>query len=227
LQNRPHTYLRVMSMNLIAVACLLAFATYGAHADTVSVPDVDDDQLTSIYARDMEREPAPFAFGEKYMTGGAGEGMQMLGDGQFQYRQQVKSDSMLPAYCNPPNPCPKGYSESDHGCTEQFENTAEFSKSYQEAQNCICDQEHMRSCPVSRKDAIDNVPADVDELSSAIENYLQAKNGEKAPVAKKGDPDMNEENDEHPRKKRSAQATYNDEPLWQQGETLMHRAKKG
>lgn len=38
-------------------------------------------------------------------------------------------------------------------------------------------QEHMRSCPVSRKDAIDNIPTDVDDLSTAIENYLQAKVG--------------------------------------------------
>lgn len=40
-----------------------------AHADTVTVPDVDDDQLTAMYARDAEHEPAPFAFGSKFMSG--------------------------------------------------------------------------------------------------------------------------------------------------------------
>jgi hypothetical protein len=30
-------------------------------------------------------------------------------NGDYKFRQQVKSDSTLPAYCNPPNPCPKGY----------------------------------------------------------------------------------------------------------------------
>jgi hypothetical protein len=35
----------------------------------------------------------------------------------------------------------------------------------------------MRSCPVSRKEAIENIPTDVNDLSTAIENYLEAKVG--------------------------------------------------
>merc|ERR1712080_607509 len=31
-------------------------------------------------------------------------------------------NSMLPAYCDPPNPCPHGYTSQD-GCLEVFENT--------------------------------------------------------------------------------------------------------
>lgn len=55
---------------------------------------------------------------------------------------QVKSDNVLPAYCEPPNPCPLGYTAAD-GCLEEFENSAEFSRNYQANQECICDQEHM------------------------------------------------------------------------------------
>merc|ERR1712142_1293117 len=55
---------------------------------------------------------------------------------------------VLPAYCDPPNPCPKGYTQED-GCieVEEFENRAEFSRKYQASQNCMCDSEHMFSCP--------------------------------------------------------------------------------
>jgi len=59
-----------------------------------------------------------------------------------------KPDNVLPAYCNPPNPCPIGYTAED-GCLEEFENTAAFSREYQAAQDCMCDTEHMFDCPVS------------------------------------------------------------------------------
>merc|ERR1712080_295464 len=54
--------------------------------------------------------------------------------------------AVLPAYCDPPNPCPLGYTNAD-GCIEGFENTSEFSRRYQSTQNCICDTEHMFNCP--------------------------------------------------------------------------------
>ena len=38
--------------------------------------------------------------------------------------------ALLPAYCDPPNPCPPGYTERD-GCIEDFENSSEFSRIYQ------------------------------------------------------------------------------------------------
>merc|ERR1712107_972305 len=59
--------------------------------------------------------------------------------------RQIKS-SMLPAYCDPPNPCPLGYTAQD-GCIEDFENNSEFSQKYQASQNCMCDTEHMFACP--------------------------------------------------------------------------------
>ena len=55
---------------------------------------------------------------------------------------------VLPAYCDPPNPCPAGYTAED-GCigVEEFQNKAEFSRKYQASQSCMCDSEHMFSCP--------------------------------------------------------------------------------
>lgn len=63
-------------------------------------------------------------------------------------KQQVKTDATLPAYCDPPNPCPVGMTE-EQGCTMDFENTASFSREYQAAQECMCDAEHMFECPAS------------------------------------------------------------------------------
>lgn len=41
--------------------------------------------------------------------GGAGEGKQHLKpEGEQENKQEVKSDEVLPFYCHPPNPCPKG-----------------------------------------------------------------------------------------------------------------------
>merc|ERR1712113_90429 len=42
-----------------------------------------------------------------------------------QGNQAHSSSSMLPAYCDPPNPCPLGYTAAD-GCIEDFENTSEL-----------------------------------------------------------------------------------------------------
>ncbi|XP_071454949.1 neuroendocrine protein 7B2 [Hetaerina americana] len=73
-------------------------------------------------------------------------------------RPDSKSDAVLPAYCNPPNPCPIGYTESD-GCLETFENTASFSRDFQANQDCMCDSEHMFKCPGSRDDGGGDVTA--------------------------------------------------------------------
>lgn len=45
------------------------------------------------------------------LTGGAGEGVQTLNpENPVRNKNEVKTDATLPAYCNPPNPCPVGYS---------------------------------------------------------------------------------------------------------------------
>ncbi|KAI3422534.1 hypothetical protein GPALN_013039 [Globodera pallida] len=107
-----------------------------------SAPMFPDSQFIDLISRDIESFSGPLGVGHKFMSG-----VQQLGpEGPFEQRQQVKSDNVLPAYCEPPNPCPIGYDEKD-GCTEQFENTAEFSRSYQGQQQCLCDQEHMFNCP--------------------------------------------------------------------------------
>ena len=84
--------------------------------------------------------------------------MEEFNGGQEDQHHQQKSQQgsaksrlkggVLPAYCDPPNPCPKGYTAED-GCIEMdnFENKAEFSRKYQASQSCMCDSEHMFSCP--------------------------------------------------------------------------------
>ncbi|XP_059613503.1 neuroendocrine protein 7B2 [Phlebotomus argentipes] len=89
--------------------------------------------------RDQEYLQHSTLWGHQYMSGGAGEGPHRV-------KPQVKTDATLPAYCNPPNPCPVGYTE-DQGCQLDFENTAAFSREYQAAQECMCDGEHMFDCP--------------------------------------------------------------------------------
>lgn len=105
----------------------------------------------------LPREPSPrkeylehsSLYGHQYVQGGAGEGTQRLKpDGSMSNIQVIKSDSVLPAYCNPPNPCPLGYTAED-GCLDEFANSARFSKDYQSSQECMCDTEHMFSCPGS------------------------------------------------------------------------------
>lgn len=91
--------------------------------------------------RDSEYMQHSSLWGHQFMSGGGGEGPHIA-------KPQVKTDATLPAYCNPPNPCPVGYTE-DQGCTIDFENTASFSREYQAAQECMCDAEHMFECPAN------------------------------------------------------------------------------
>lgn len=80
--------------------------------------------------------------GHQYVQGGAGEGKQLLGpDGTFENVQVVKTDHAVPSYCDPPNPCPIGFSAQD-GCLENFVNSASSSREYQAKQQCSCDNEH-------------------------------------------------------------------------------------
>ncbi|KAK5643218.1 hypothetical protein RI129_007063 [Pyrocoelia pectoralis] len=97
--------------------------------------------------RDQEFLQQNSLWGNQFVSGGAGEGIQRLKpEGTFKNKQEIKTDATLPAYCTPPNPCPLGYT-AEHGCLESFENTASFSRRYQAAQDCMCDSEHMFDCP--------------------------------------------------------------------------------
>jgi len=98
--------------------------------------------------RDQEFLEKSSLWRHQTMQGGAGEGQQKLKpDGSISNVQVVKTDSIIPSYCTPPNPCPLGYTSED-GCLQmdEFKNTASFSRDYQSMQNCICDSEHMFNC---------------------------------------------------------------------------------
>jgi hypothetical protein len=44
------------------------------------------------------------------ILGGAGEGQQHLTpNGEIPNHPEIKTDEELPAYCDPPNPCPLGF----------------------------------------------------------------------------------------------------------------------
>lgn len=60
--------------------------------------------------RDSEYLQQSSLWGNQFMSGGAGEGIQRLKpEGSLKNKQEIKTDATLPAYCNPPNPCPLGY----------------------------------------------------------------------------------------------------------------------
>uniref|UniRef100_F1LC15 Neuroendocrine protein 7B2 n=1 Tax=Ascaris suum TaxID=6253 RepID=F1LC15_ASCSU len=164
-------------MMTVFFGVLLSTVFVSCYAIDISQQTFPD--FIGLMSRDAETLPGPLAFGHKYMTGGAGEGSQQLRpESDFEQREQisiqVKSDNVLPAYCEPPNPCPLGYTVAD-GCIEEFENSAEFSRNYQSSQTCICDQEHMFNCPAKG----------ADELEESIQNLLDEHGFHKNLIAKK------------------------------------------
>jgi hypothetical protein len=173
-----------------------------------------DSQFVDLIARDVESFQGPIAVGNKYITGGAGEGDQQLRpEDDFEHRQQVKSDNVLPAYCEPPNPCPVGFSGAD-GCLEEFENSAEFSRNYQAQQQCDCDREHMFNCPSKENNEYEN------ELDDMVKNGLH-----KTMMAKK----FHEKRDafEEPRRKKRSSGFAHFKPNpYLQGEPLHSVSKK-
>ncbi|VIO99513.1 7B2, putative [Brugia malayi] len=178
-------------------------------------------EFIGLISRGIETIPSPLAFGHKYMTGGAGEGSQLLRpDSDFEEREKVKSDNILPSYCEPPNPCPLGYTAAD-GCLEEFENSAEFSRNYQARQTCICDQEHMFNCPDKKID---------DELmEESLQSILNDQGLHKTLIAKK----FHEKRSQamEPRRKRSIndisiQHSQNQQNPYFKGEILKSVIKK-
>nr|AII97977.1 BLTX619 [Nephila pilipes] len=114
--------------------------------------------------RDQEYLGHSNLYGKQSMQGGAGEGFQRLKpDGSIKNVHIVKTDALLPSYCTPVNPCPLGY-VADDGCLEEFENTAAFSREYQQHQDCICDSEHMFDCPGATREN------EIDTLARSFEN---------------------------------------------------------
>ncbi|KAL0267537.1 UNVERIFIED_CONTAM: hypothetical protein PYX00_009782 [Menopon gallinae] len=138
--------------------------------------------------RDQEYLQHSSLWGHQFVAGGAGEGKQRLKpDGSMRNQQQVKTDAALPAYCNPPNPCPVGFSAED-GCLEEFENTAAFSREYQASQDCMCDSEHLFDCP--SKEIMDELSVEDQHKNLVAKKFHVKKDnpfltGEKLPVAAK------------------------------------------
>lgn len=108
--------------------------------------------------RDQEYLQHSSLWGHQYVSGGGGEGGP-------RHLSQIKTDATLPAYCNPPNPCPVGFTE-DQGCQTDFENTAAYSRDYQAAQECMCDAEHMFDCPGQEQQDTGR------QINSDLESYL-------------------------------------------------------
>jgi hypothetical protein len=138
--------------------------------------------------RDLEHLPQSSLWGHQFIGGGAGEGKQFLSpSGSFPNKEVVKTDAVLPAYCDPPNPCPPGFS-GDDGCLEEFDNSAEYSREYQGRQNCLCDEDHMFTCPPNHRKASESLRDEVDEFSQALNVLLDKagiKDQHKTLVAKK------------------------------------------
>ncbi len=60
------------------------------------------------------------------------------------------------------------------GCLEEFDNTAAFSRDYQGRQNCLCDEEHMFSCPPGHKKPGEYSVSDQElEFSQALDQLLE------------------------------------------------------
>lgn len=100
-----------------------------------------------------------------------------------------KSESALPAYCTPPNPCPVGYTTENH-CITDFENTAAFSRDFQSAQDCMCDKEHMIDCAneMDAEEEQSNLKISSNDLDQIVERFQEENpffQGEKLPIAAK------------------------------------------
>lgn len=140
-ENGSEEYMDDDSMPLNNARLALMARASKAQNDRMMDYDIMDRLNPLPSVRDSERMQHSSLWGSQYMSGGAGEGPHVA-------KPQVKTDATLPAYCNPPNPCPVGYTE-EQGCTVEFENSASFSREYQSAQDCMCDSEHMFECPTN------------------------------------------------------------------------------
>lgn len=134
---------------------------------------------------DLESEAhSSLIAGHQYVSGGAGEGKQMIGpDSNIMAKSEVKSDEDLPAYCDPPNPCPIGYKGEDCETIPYAEYTAEFSKHYQEQQNCMCDDDHNECAKRKSNDRLDDLIKNLEEAQKA--NQFSPVVAKKSPRAKR------------------------------------------
>lgn len=137
---------------------LMSRASKDLEAEQMDYDSLLEGNNPSPSLRDQEYLQHSSLWGHQYVSGGGGEGPRHISP-------QIKTDATLPAYCNPPNPCPVGFTE-EQGCQMDFENTAAYSRDYQASQECMCDGEHMFDC--SGQDQNDGGR----QLTSNLESYL-------------------------------------------------------
>ncbi|ALC45949.1 7B2 [Drosophila busckii] len=121
--------------------------------------------------RDHEFMQHSSLWGHQYVSGGMGE----MPNGY----NIVKTDASLPAYCNPPNPCPAGYDmEQQAGnCIADFDNTAIYSREFQAAQDCTCDSEHMFDCADQENAGPDGESAEIRDIQKFLMDQFGKGNG--------------------------------------------------
>ncbi|KAL1228525.1 Neuroendocrine protein [Trichinella spiralis] len=166
-------------LSLSTVLTLVAVIHIGVASDPLDFYNIDaasalfvDDLKFGPSHRDKEWPERTNLWGHIYMQGGAGEGQQyLLPEGLLPNKVEVKTDAILPAFCDPPNPCPPGMTAED-GCLEDFENTAEFSRVYQTNQDCLCDEDHMFTCPAHHLRAAETVKDSLNEFDDALQALL-------------------------------------------------------
>jgi len=126
--------MRFNPFTLITIASLIFIVDVKANnwLDYGPTFESDSNEYITASTRDQEQEIySPLITGYKYVSGnefvfwiktkkeifeincssgGAGEGRQYLSpNGDIPNRLEVKTDEELPAFCNPPNPCPLGF----------------------------------------------------------------------------------------------------------------------
>jgi len=147
----------------------------------------EDDYFLPEELSIQQRQQEDFSHGTP-IASGVPAYISASGGGTAKANPPKNSGAVLPAYCDPPNPCPIGYTAKD-GCIslEAFENTSEFSREFQSRQNCLCDSEHMFNCPAESEEktgAAQN-PAFLAGMPPGLDSQLPAGVGAKL-VAKKG-----------------------------------------
>lgn len=157
-------------------------------------PTLNDDIFSEASIRDQEYQENSPLWGYQSVSGGTGDGKDNP--------KQVKTDKVLPAYCNPPNPCPIGYTADDN-CVENFENTPDNNRNLMKQQECPCDKEHMFSCPADSRistksgSSLDSV---IDQLGNMENNaFLSTNEKRKSLVAKKSPHMIKKRDTEHAR----------------------------
>lgn len=112
----------------------------------------EEDEDSSLY--NLPLLSGAQARDEEHLEHSALQGLHAVAGGTLEgepAQKQVKTDKPLPAYCNPPNPCPLGKTAKEDNCVENFENTLDNNKNLMAKQDCPCDTEHMWSCPAGQR----------------------------------------------------------------------------